>query len=559
MSPGKIFQRVVFSIFVFAVLLASINLAFAKPVLPPNSDQSDDMDFEDFDEPEEDEEEEEDDHFDPCGDNNCEDDVSVDIDVTLEEINRAEAFVEALKDLKIDTSEIDNEINKLEDLIDQAKDTLSIFKDELGDNNFDQQILHEFWDILGEINQAASDQMSLIYDYLKTKIPKEAETLSKWSNWVEYGEDDALDIFKDFDLELGDMVLADYFQDMSTKFERDVFDKIKKNLKGGILDKMKKYVDDENVLEDFEEILRGIDIFGDEFTNEILQNQFSILDILDGISEEELKGARDGKKIRELMNQTKNIVIPDYFQEELNDEWMAIVEELAIDPTDQDENLLEEWIKEIEKTLNDIDQENIFGENAVEFFDVQMDDNPWYWRPVMSARRSGIINGYSNQDGMTGYFGPSDNVTYAQALKMALEANGHHMENSEEGPWYQNYLNELDILARARLNSKTFIDWDAPATRGDVILIINELFDIQPIKYVDGTFPDVKAEDSIADGSMAANLAGIFTGEGDTGNLNPNGNINRAGFAKAIGIAIDYKNHGNLADKLKSFQKKNLK
>lgn len=178
-----------------------------------------------------------------------------------------------------------------------------------------------------------------------------------------------------------------------------------------------------------------------------------------------------------------------------------------------------------------------FEAGYIPFRDV--DDTDWYLRFVKDARDKGIVSGYKNDQGPTGYFGPGDNVTYAQALKMTMEAAGYHQEPNNDKIWYQVYLNELDNLELSRLDSKTFTNWDAPATRGNIVLMVNEIFGIEPVEYVEGTFPDVEAGDKIANDAMASYLAGVFTGEGETGKLNPNNNINRAGFAKVINIAIE--------------------
>ncbi|MBI5753718.1 S-layer homology domain-containing protein [Candidatus Peregrinibacteria bacterium] len=569
MKLKKFIQQAGFYLLLVAMLATSSHLAFAETQNLDDSNNSEDAIQDDEFGPDDNGDESFDD-FDPCSNNDCQVEVSADIDATLEEVEKAESFVKALKDSKIDTSEINDSIDQLDELIRQAKSTLTAFKDELKNGSFDHRIIEKFWDVLDEVNQAASDQVSLIYDYLQThpdlldklkkSIPDVITLMENWSNQIQSEDFDAADIMEELDLTPAEDELTNYFKEMSDKFEKDIFEKVMRNVKGQIVDELKKYFDDETALAASEEILNGIDIFGDSFTNDVLQNEFSVLDVIDGISEENLKGAQKGRKIQELIDETKNIVIPNSFKQELIDEWRAIVDALTPAPADQDTNAIKEEIQKIEKTLMDIDHENVFGENAVEFNDVQMDDKEWFWKPVMSARREGIINGYTNTDGsMTGNFGPADNVTYAQALKMSMEAADHHEESDSEGLWYQNYLNGLDGLSLGRLNSKTFSNWDAPATRGDVILIMNQIFGIKPVKYVDGTFHDVKAEDPIADDAMASKLAGIFTGEGDTGNLNPDGNINRAGFAKAIGIALDYKNNGDLADKLKDFQQKNIK
>ncbi|MDA1060163.1 MAG: S-layer homology domain-containing protein, partial [bacterium] len=214
-------------------------------------------------------------------------------------------------------------------------------------------------------------------------------------------------------------------------------------------------------------------------------------------------------------------------------------------------------IEAIQNSLDDIDYENVFGENSVEFYDVEFGENPaWYWDDVMTTRKKGIINGYSDDDGLTGYFGPGDNVTYAEALKMTLEAAGYgEASHNENIFWYEGYLVRLDELSLPGLNRGSY-EWNATAPRGDILMMVNGIFGLEAVDYVDGTFPDVSASDSIADDAMASYLAGIFTGAGETGNLNPNDFIDRASFAKVINVGYDYLSDENFTDTLKTFNQK---
>lgn len=67
------------------------------------------------------------------------------------------------------------------------------------------------------------------------------------------------------------------------------------------------------------------------------------------------------------------------------------------------------------------------------FSDVPIDH--WANRYIGKAAEFGIVNGYGN-----GLFGPSDNVTYEQAVKMIIHAVGGESEAQDEGGYPNGYL-----------------------------------------------------------------------------------------------------------------------
>ena len=82
----------------------------------------------------------------------------------------------------------------------------------------------------------------------------------------------------------------------------------------------------------------------------------------------------------------------------------------------------------------------------------------------------------------------------------------------------------------------------------------NSIMDIEPVDYVEGTFPDIPADNPLADDAMASSLAGIFTGHSETGKLAPEEHIDRASFSKVIGESLEYWDKNKLPEELSNFR-----
>ena len=80
----------------------------------------------------------------------------------------------------------------------------------------------------------------------------------------------------------------------------------------------------------------------------------------------------------------------------------------------------------------------VFAEHYSNFTDVKPDS--WYYEDVDNAVRLGIINGKTATT-----FAPDDNLTYAEAIKLAacmyqLYKDGSVYLVSGGNPWYQTYV-----------------------------------------------------------------------------------------------------------------------
>lgn len=187
-------------------------------------------------------------------------------------------------------------------------------------------------------------------------------------------------------------------------------------------------------------------------------------------------------------------------------------------------------------TLDDI--------SGVQFGDVAEGD--WFNPYVQSVASWGIISGYRGTDGKpTGEFGPSNNVTVAEMLKVALKTA--HVDETQCGLVPPEHLQAIGHWAAAfvscgegldmRILRDPDIDLDRPATRAEVVAMIDDAFgDNVPPLY--SNFRDTAGHPLEADIAYAY-TRGIITGDKDklnieTGTFRPDAPINRAEVAKIV-------------------------
>ncbi|MCR4962890.1 MAG: S-layer homology domain-containing protein [Firmicutes bacterium] len=166
--------------------------------------------------------------------------------------------------------------------------------------------------------------------------------------------------------------------------------------------------------------------------------------------------------------------------------------------------------------------------------------NAWYYSDVQKAVSSGLVSGYPN-----GTFGPNNNMTYAEAIKLAatmykLAATGSN-EFSTGTPWYQPYV---DYAKAVGIISKNYA-WNTPATRaGYMEIFANAIPDtvatagMSPLTAInsvaDGSIPDVPMTHPQAAAIYKLYRAGILQGSDAQHNCRPNSNIQRSEVAAIL-------------------------
>ncbi len=187
----------------------------------------------------------------------------------------------------------------------------------------------------------------------------------------------------------------------------------------------------------------------------------------------------------------------------------------------------------------------IIGGEAITMKDVSQ--SSWYATYVQQAAEAGIVTGYKDTNGkLTGEFGPTNSITLAEALKIAVEAAGYDEEvygskiDSGVNHWSAAYVSvakteNFEVIdARSRL--------DSPATRAQVAALITSAFDVNTETPVGSRYDDVKFNTEYGFSIEALSRDEIVSGDTDiegkaTGTFRPTSNINRAEVAKMAVVA----------------------
>ncbi|MBQ6846985.1 MAG: S-layer homology domain-containing protein [Oscillospiraceae bacterium] len=165
-------------------------------------------------------------------------------------------------------------------------------------------------------------------------------------------------------------------------------------------------------------------------------------------------------------------------------------------------------------------------------------ENAWYHDDVVAAAQLNLINGKSPDK-----FAPDDNLTYAEAIKLAACMNQLSVEGkvtlANGNPWYQTYV---DYCKDNKIISKEY-NYNEKATRaGYVEIFANALTDdaLKAINEVrDGAVPDVPMTAAYAPAVYKMYRAGILQGVDIEYNFKPDANIKRGEVATILVRMMD--------------------
>ncbi len=113
-------------------------------------------------------------------------------------------------------------------------------------------------------------------------------------------------------------------------------------------------------------------------------------------------------------------------------------------------------------------EEEIDG-TETRFLDVN--DGHWAKEYIYLSRKLGIVNGMTIDT-----FAPENNITYEQAIKMIVAALGYDKQASEYGGWPNGYI---AVAQKLGITKGLTFDTTANATRGDVVLMLNNALNIE--------------------------------------------------------------------------------
>lgn len=184
----------------------------------------------------------------------------------------------------------------------------------------------------------------------------------------------------------------------------------------------------------------------------------------------------------------------------------------------------------------------IIDGKSIELSDVQQ--SMWFATYVQQSAEAGIVTGYKDASGKpTGKFGPSNSITVAEALKIAVEGAGYNeteygrLISSGVSHWSSAYVS----VAKAEGFPVTFSrsTLDRPATRAQVAAIFAAAFQAEPVPYTTTRYSDVKLSTTYSASIEILSQDKILSGDTDAqgnvmGTFRPAADINRAEVAKMV-------------------------
>lgn len=187
-------------------------------------------------------------------------------------------------------------------------------------------------------------------------------------------------------------------------------------------------------------------------------------------------------------------------------------------------------------------REEKFEQGAIPFKDT--DDHEWFTQYVVPIQKEGIISGYKDAQGNSlGQFGPANNVTVAEILKIALESAelGEGEVTARlgtfEGHWAIGYVSKGKELGLTLLKEiETADQLNRPATRAEVVRVLLEVFNASVDFEQDTRFEDAQGHKDEAYIEAARELE-IIAGY-DDGTFKPDASVNRAETSKIVNLVM---------------------
>ena len=177
-----------------------------------------------------------------------------------------------------------------------------------------------------------------------------------------------------------------------------------------------------------------------------------------------------------------------------------------------------------------------FADHYSKFTDVKPDS--WYYEDVDNAVRLGIINGKTATT-----FAPDDNLTYAEAIKLAACMHQLYTEGAvtlkNGNPWYQPYV---DYCVDNGIIDK-YYDYNEKATRSGYMVIFAHALPDKALPEInsvpDNSIPDVPVTCAYAPEVYKLYRAGILQGSDAEHSCNPLDNIKRGEVAAILTRMMD--------------------
>ena len=174
----------------------------------------------------------------------------------------------------------------------------------------------------------------------------------------------------------------------------------------------------------------------------------------------------------------------------------------------------------------------------------------WFAPYVRDVAERGLVSGYRDVDGVpTGLFGPADNVTVEQLLKIAVLARGIDVTGcpagknpTASGSWSLPYVGCAEQKQWA-LYADGMVDMKRNATRAEVLVTMMQAFAVPYAEAGVQPFTDVPPTLQFSGFIARAKADGIVGGYTDvagspTGMFGPTDPVTRAETAKIVSLAL---------------------
>ncbi len=289
----------------------------------------------------------------------------------------------------------------------------------------------------------------------------------------------------------------------------------------------------------------------EKFHEEYLDSKVEVLDAVDRFDEklalfETEKALKSGlvNRIEAVKERIMGYNFIGSTGEEMTAEFEKLIERFN-DP-ELSETKLEEEIEKLNANAEvaiEKAREEKFEQGAIPFKDT--DDNEWFTQYVVPIQKEGIISGYKDAEGNSlGQFGPANNVTVAEILKIALESAGAEQGDASanglevfSNHWAAGYVAKGKELGLTLLKEvETADQLNRPATRAEVVRVLLEVFNASVDLEQSTTFEDAEGHKDEAYIEKARELE-IIAGY-DDGTFRPDASVNRAETSKIVNLVM---------------------
>lgn len=403
-----------------------------------------------------------------------------------------------------------------------------------------RELLDKSWELLDELEAAEDwDDMDDLFEELDD-IGREAERILEDMGLEGFGVDKRHVYAETVDVNDPD-ALIDLLSSVPEAVLEQVIEMMLSNVTTTQIEEFIDYSDKYGDIGYFDSTINATD--DEEAFADLLDSKLALLGELDS-------------KIADLENQlgmledklfeVQEMILSHNYIGESAEEAQELISEMeeAIENATTDEEKEEEldYYKEAFEDLQEDSKKEKFELGYIPFMDT--DDNQWYTAYVEGAVDEGIVGGYKDEIGqLTGYFGPGNDVTTGEILKIAFGTADTDVEGDPSNPYAKDHWSSEHFAMAEDMGFSITEDMmknpDESATRGEVIKTMFDALGTDIPDTDDTDFADVDGSHKYADAIQYAKDLGIVSGDDATGNFRPDDSVNRAETAKIVDQFLD--------------------